>query len=49
MVVQVVKNVPAVQETPVWFLGGEEEQVKGKNYSLQYSGLENPMEFVHGK
>ena len=35
--VQLVKNPPAMQETPVQFLGQEE----GKGYPLHCSGLEN--------
>ena len=42
-VTQKVKNLPAMEETQVWFLGwrfpGE-----GNGYPLQYSCLENPMD-----
>ena len=43
------KESPAVQETWVWFLGWEDSPGEGKGYPLQYSGLENSMEYiVHG-
>ena len=43
-VAQLVKNLPAVWETWVQFLGWRRE-----GYPLQYSGLENPMDcIVHG-
>ena len=42
---QLVKDPPAMQETWVRSLGWEE----GKGYPLQYSGLENSMDYtVHG-
>ena len=31
------KNLPAIQETPVWFLGQEDVLERGFGYSLQYS------------
>ena len=34
MVVQLVKNLPATQETPVWFLGHEDPLKKGIGYPL---------------
>ena len=37
---QLVKNPPAMQETPVQFLGWEDPLEEGN--SLQYSCLENP-------
>ena len=37
LVAQLVKNPPAVQETPVWFLGWEDPLEKGVGYPLQYS------------
>ena len=39
LVSQLVKNLPAMQETWVPFLGWEDPLEKGK--ALQYSGLEN--------
>ena len=51
LVAQLVKNLPAVQETWAWSLGWQDplEEGKGKSYSLQYSGLENSMDcIVHG-
>ena len=38
-----VKNLPAMQENTVQFLGWEDPLEKGKSYPLQYSGLENSM------
>ena len=39
---QLVKNLPAMQETWVQSLGWEDPQPgEGKAYPLQYSGLEN--------
>ena len=29
LIAQLVKNLPAMQETPVWFLGGEDPLEKG--------------------
>ena len=44
-----VKNPPAMRETWVRFLGWEDPLEKGKGYPLQYSGLENSMDYtVHG-
>ena len=37
LVAQLVKNPPAVQETPVQFLGWEDPLEKRKGYQLQYS------------
>ena len=37
LVAQLVKNLPAVQETPVWFLGQEDSPGEGIGYLLQYS------------
>ena len=44
LIAQSVKNLPAMQETPVWFLGWEDPLENGKAYPLQYSGLENSMD-----
>ena len=44
---QVIKKLPAMQETRVRSLGWEDPLEKGKGYPLQYSGLENSMG-VHG-
>ena len=44
LTVQLVKNLPAMQETLVQFLGWEDPLEKGKaTYPLQYSGLEISM------
>ena len=44
LVAQLVKNLPAMQETWVQSLGWE-----GKGYPLQYSSLDNSMDcIVHG-
>ena len=48
LVAQLVKNLPAMRETWVQFLGWDDLLEKG-SYSLQYSGLENSMDcIVHG-
>ena len=41
-VVQSVKNLPAMQKTPVQFRGWEDPLEKGKGYPLQYCGLYRP-------
>ena len=43
----VVKNLPAMQETPVRFLGWEDLLEKGKATHSQYSGLENSMDYIY--
>ena len=50
LVAQIVKNLPAMQQTWVWSLGWEDPLEKEKTtYPLQYSGLENSMDYkVHG-
>ena len=45
LVAQLVKNPPAIQETLVQFLGWEDLLEKGQSYPLQYSGLENSMDY----
>ena len=46
---QLVKNLPAMQETLVQFLGQEDSLGEGIGYPLQYSDLENSMDYaVHG-
>ena len=46
---QLVKNLPAMLETWVLFLGWEDPPGEGKGYPLQYSGLENSTDcIVHG-
>ena len=37
LIAQLVKNPPAMQETPVQFLGWEDSLEKGIFYPLQYS------------
>ena len=44
LVVQMVKNLPALQETQVQSLAWEDSHGEEKGYSLQYSCLENPMD-----
>ena len=39
-----VKNLPAMQETWVQFLGQEDSPGEGNGNPLQYSCLENPMD-----
>ena len=41
---QAVKNLPAVQEATVQFLGHEDPLEKEMGFPLQYSCLENPMD-----
>ena len=49
LVVQLIKNPPAMQETWVQSLCWEDAPENGKGYPLEYSGLENPMDcIVHG-
>ena len=49
LVAQLVKNLPAMQETWVRSLGWEDSPGEGKGYSLQYCDLENSMDcIVHG-
>ena len=49
LVAQLAKNLPAMQETWVWPLGWEDPLGKGNGYPLQYTGLENSMDYiVHG-
>ena len=43
-VAQMVKNLPAMQETWVQSLGGGDPLEKGTGYPLQYSDLDNPMD-----
>ena len=43
LVVQLVKNPPAMQETLVQSLGWDDPLDEGNGYPLQYSGLENSM------
>ena len=44
LVAQVVKYLPAMQETQVQFLGREDSPAEGNGNPLQYSCLENPMD-----
>ena len=46
LIAQLVKNQPAMWETWVQFLGLGRFPGEGKGYPLQYSGLENPMDYV---
>ena len=47
--VQLVKNLPGMQESWVLSLGWEDSPGERKSYPLQYSGLENSMDsIVHG-
>ena len=43
---QWVKNAPAMQETCVQSLSWEDPLGKGKAIPLQYSGLENSMDYI---
>ena len=44
LVVQLVKNLPAMQETLVWFLGGEDPPGEGNGNPFQYFCLENSVD-----
>ena len=44
LVVQMVKNLPAMQETRIQSLGWEDSPGEGNGYPLQYSCLENSMD-----
>ena len=44
LIAQLVKNLPAMQETRVRFLGQEDSPGEGNGNPLQYSCLENPMD-----
>ena len=49
LVAQLVKNLPAMQETWVRSLGWEDSLEKERGYLLKYSDLENSMDcIVHG-
>ena len=49
LVAQLVKNLPAMRETWVWLIPGlERSPGEGKGYPLQYSGLENSMDYRVG-
>ena len=45
LIAKLVKNLPAMQETSVQFLGWEDLLKEGKGYPLQYPGLENSMDY----
>ena len=47
LIAQLVKNLPAMQDTPIRFLGREDPLEKGKATHTRYSGLENSMD-IHG-
>ena len=44
LIAQMVKNLPAMQETRVPFLGQEHPMEKGNGYPLQYYCLKNYVE-----
>ena len=46
LIAQLVKNPPAMQETWIRTLGWEGPLKKGKHHPLQYSGLENSMDYI---
>ena len=49
LIAQLVKNLPAMQETPVQLQDWEDSPGEGKGYPLQDSGLENSVDYtVHG-
>ena len=45
LVAQLVRNPPAMWETWIRYLGWEDSPREGKGYALQYSGLENSMDY----
>ena len=45
LVAQLVKNPPAIRETWARSLGWDESPTEGKGSPLQYSGLENSMDY----
>ena len=47
LVAQLVKNLPAMWETWVQSLGWEDPPGEGKGYPLQYSGLENSVDYIY--
>ena len=44
LVAQMVRNLPAMQETQIQSVGWEDSLGEGNGYPLQYSSLENPMD-----
>ena len=46
LVAQLVKNLPAMQETWVWSLVLGRSPGEGQGYPLQYSGLKNSMDCI---
>ena len=46
LVAQLVKNLPAMQETWIWSLGWEDAPGEGEGYPLKYSGQENSMDCI---
>ena len=44
LIARSIKNLPAMQDTWVQFLGQEESPGEGNGNPLQYSCLENPMD-----
>ena len=49
LVAQVLKNLPTMRETWVQSLGWEDSPKKGNGYPLQYSGLDNSMDYTGHK
>ena len=46
-VAQLIKNPPTIRETWVQSLGWEDPLEERKGYPLQYSGLENPLDWLY--
>ena len=44
LVAQMLKHLPAIEETWVWFLDQEDPLQKGNDYPLQHFYLENPVD-----
>ena len=49
LVAQIVKNLPAMQETWIWSLGQGRSPGEGNGNPLQYSCLGNPMDWSWGR
>ena len=44
LIAQLIKNLPAMQETQIRFLGWKDPPGEGNDNPFQYSCLENPMD-----
>ena len=46
LIAQLAKNLPEMQEIPVWFLGQEDPLEKGKNTNFSILAWRIPMDWV---